>query len=69
MNRELHSYSKYRGFHLFVETPEDPKNGYYLGYAQHNGTTIHSCRSITGDGAEFRLMRNIDIEGDKDENE
>jgi hypothetical protein len=50
---------------LFVEVPEDMQNGYYYGYAQHNGTTIHHSRSLTGDGAESRLMNNIDIEADE----
>ena len=62
MSIELHSYTAYKGFHLFVEAPEDMYNGYYYGYAQHNGTTIYNSRSITGDGAESHLMSTIDKE-------
>ena len=64
MNDELYSYSRYKGFCLFVEYWEDDSGDRYEGVSQLNGTTVHSAEGITGDGVERKLMVLIDREGD-----
>ena len=63
---ELYSYSKYRGYHLYVECVEldDEKDvTLYEGVAQQNGTTIFTSKSlISGDKAEESLKKQIDEE-------
>ena len=60
---ELYSYSKHKGFCLFVEcvVDEDEPGTYYEGAAQKNGTTLfHNRRMLTDDNAEADLIRQID---------
>ena len=46
---ELYSYSKYRGYRLFVEcVPLGDDETLYEGVAQHNGTTIFISNSLIG---------------------
>ena len=61
---ELYSYSKYRGYHLYVECiPLGDDEVLYEGVAQHNDTTIFNSNSlIGGDLAEQSLKDKIDEE-------
>ena len=63
MTTELYSYSKYKGFHLYVEFYEDEQEEclYYEGVAQFNGTTFFcNQRMLTGDSSDLDLMKKID---------
>lgn len=58
---ELHSYSKHKGYHLFVEAIEVDEGFLYEGVAQLNGTTFFTSKSlICGDKAEEKLIEQID---------
>jgi hypothetical protein len=63
VDSELYSYSKYKGYHLYVESNYEDKGVRYDGVAQLNGTTLFESLSYyTGDAAEGKLMEMIDDE-------
>ena len=64
MDSELYSYSKYKGYHLYVEcTNYEDHEARYDGVAQLNGTTLFESLSYySGDAAEGKLMEMIDEE-------
>lgn len=66
MDSELYSYSKYKGYHLYVECINyEDHEARYDGVAQFNGTTIFTSLSYhSGDVAEQLLMSQVDFEVD-----